>query len=531
MKINKIKIAKRGIYGVFLLASLLSIISCEKDFGDINEGYQATLKDPNIPGLFNGLVGSVVNGDTEYRLPVAWLYQWNQQAAMYSASGYRLDDYTTQAWENYYRSLANFHDLENMIVNDANAANMKNIMAEAKVIMAYKVLKTTLLYGDMPYTEAGKGFLDNTLFRPVYDSQKFIMESAINDLTWAVDNLSTNASQVSLGGSDVLFGNDINKWIKFANSLRLQYAMTMRDKNASFADPVITAALSKPLLAPSENFSLDPKNISGLSNNREGYFNGNSYVRMGSTMWEAMSSNNSVDGSGIYDLRCKILFEANVNNEWIPYPQVPTTITPTVIGDPHQASRLTNWNSGRSNFATFNIYYVQDHTLPQFLVTGSQISFIKAEIYNRGIAGVAANPTTAKMHYEQGITASVNFWYDRAFNSIWNVNKPAAAPTPAELTGMLTNTNVAYSTTPTTALKQIYKQSWISLIHQPLVAWDLQRRTGNATPNIPLPSSSLVTDFNRLTYPPSERETNRVNWSKATNGGNDSEKTKTWFQQ
>jgi hypothetical protein len=94
---------------------------------------------------------------------------------------------------------------------------------------------------------------------------------------------------------------------------------------------------------------------------------------------------------------------------------------------------------------------------------------------------------------------------------------------------MLTHPEVAYSADPATALEQIYKQSWISLFHQPFESWNLQRRTGNATPGVPL-TSSLVENFNRLTYPPSEREANRQNWQAATTGDY-SETLKMWFQQ
>ena len=517
---------------VFLIIGILSLNSCDKDFGDINNSFETNLKDPTTSGLFNGLVASLKKGGTRNRVPVAWLYQWNQQAAMYALSGFRLDKYVTSAWSNYYTALANYHDIENLITKEEKPANFTNIQAMMKIIMAYKALTTTLLYGDIPYTEAGKGFLSAQAFRPAYDSQQYVMETAINDLTWAIENLSISDTQESLrDDSDTLLDNDIDMWIKFANSLRFRYAMIMRDKNPTFSDSIIDSSLKLPLLSPSEHISLDPKNISGLGNNREEYYRGNSYVRMGSTMWEAMSSTNDVDGSGIYDLRCNILFEPNEDDEWIPYPQNPSNTTPIVTGNPHIKERLSNWDSSRSNFATFNVYYIQDHSIPQFIVTGSQISFLKAEIYNRGIV-VVADPIIAEKHYNEAITTSVNFWYNHAFNSIWDVNKPdAAVPTETQMNGMLNNSNVKYSTDEATALNQIYKQSWISLFHQPFEAWNLQRRTNNATPNIPLVKTSLVYDFNKLVYPPSERETNRVNWKVATDGGNDSETKKIWIQQ
>ncbi|MCM4164551.1 MULTISPECIES: SusD/RagB family nutrient-binding outer membrane lipoprotein [unclassified Arenibacter] len=532
MKTKKNK-TNRNMYIVFLCASFLFLSSCDKDFGDINNNYETKLYEATVPGLFNDLVRTTLKTGQHHRIPVAWLYQWSQSAAMFAESGYRLDDNTTEPWKVYYTSLANSREIEKLISENPDAANMTNISAMTKILMAYKTLTTTLLYGDMPYSEAGKGFEGSENFRPVYDSQQSIMESAINDLSAAMDNLSSDPSQVSLGGYDTLLGNDIPLWITFANSLRLRYAMTMIEKNAAFAGPVITDALSKPLLTADEHISLDPASIAGLEINRSDFWRGNSYMRMGSTMWSEMSSTDAVDGSGIYDLRCKIFFEPNESDEWVPYPQNPTLSTPSVTGDPNQPSRITgDWNTLRSNFASFNVYFTEDRTIPQFIITGSQISFIKAEIYNRGLAGVAADAAMAEGFYLEGITASVKFWYGHAnASAIWNINKPATAePTELEWTTMLTDPNVAYSADPETALNQIYKQSWIALFHQQFEAWNLQRRTGNATPNVPL-TTSLVNDFNRLPYPPSERETNRINWQAATGGGNDSETTKNWMQQ
>ena len=58
------------------------------------------------------------------------------------------------------------------------------------------------------------------------------------------------------------------------------------------------------------------------------------------------------------------------------------------------------------------------------------------------------------MHYETGITESVEFWYKTANSSgIWAVNKPPAEPTPAEMTAMLTHPEVAYSDNPATCFE------------------------------------------------------------------------------
>lgn len=534
MKIYKIKNTRRRLNRIFLLVGFLTIMSsCDQDFGDINDNYAANLYDANVPGLVNGIIAKTVKNGSLHRIPVAWSYQWNQTAAMYSASGYRLDDNTTGPWQQFYQAMANARDVANYISEDENAANMTNITATVKVLIAYQALETSLLYGDIPFTEGGNGFNTSAGYRPAYESQETIFVSAINDLTWAIDNFSHSATEETLGGSDTLFHNDIDMWIMFANSLRLRYAITMRDKDPGFADGIIAAALNKPLLASDENVLLGPSTIPGLEINRDQYYRGNSYTRMGSTMFAEMSSTADVDGSGIYDLRCQILFEPNIDDEWVPYPQVSNNLTATVSGEPYARSRInsvTDWANNRSNFAAQNTYYINERSIPQIVISGTEISFIKAELYNRGIGGVAADPAMAESYYIEGITSSVNYWYKLANSiAVWVVNKPSAVPDPADLTAMLTNVNVAYSADPAAALLQIYKQSWISLIHQPMKSWDLQRRTG-ATPGVNLPETSLVTDFNRLTYPPSERETNLDNWTAVT-GGSDSEKKKTWIQK
>ena len=89
---------------------------------------------------------------------------------------------------------------------------MGNVKAMVKTMMAYKALNTTMLFGDMPYSQAGKVYEGPEHFRPVYDPQADIFPAALAELASAVNEFSTDPDQVSLGGSDVLFKNDISKW-------------------------------------------------------------------------------------------------------------------------------------------------------------------------------------------------------------------------------------------------------------------------------------------------------------------------------
>lgn len=505
-----------------MLGCSLLMTSCKKDFGTINDPWDNRVYTAKIPEMYNGIASSMTeNGRGVFS---SFLYQNTQLAANYAAAGFRLDNLVGDIWNNYYFALGDYKRTLELIEAEENPSSYTNVKAMLTTLIAYKTLRNTALFGDVPYTEAGLAFKGGQHYRPVYEGQESIFTAALGDLKWALDNFSTSSDQVDLGAYETLLDGDISLWIKFANSLRLRYAMVMREKNPSAADLIIADALTKPLLAPDEYLGVDPEKLS-IEINRGPSFRGNAYVRMGSTIWEAMSSSNAVNGSGIFDLRARVFFEPNSDGEWKPYPQNPPpgTIAETDNGlagnDPYAEVRLTNWTpTGEYHYSPLNVYYVNDRTVPDIFIAGTEVSFLKAEIYNRGIAGVAANAATAEQNYEDGIKGSVSYWYE-----VGNVEL-----TPAALTAMLANSAIAYSATPADALSQIYKQYWISLFHQPFEAWTLKRRTNNATPNVPLAPTSEALNLNRLVYPTGEITSNYDNWVSVT-GGTDDRTKKPWF--
>lgn len=535
MKLTRIYKLTGRLTCIVLLLSF-SFSACKKDFGDINKSWDNKVYQAEITGLYNGIVASIVELHPKGLVLASWVYQNSQLATMYAATGFRMDNLVGEAWANYYTALANSIKLQELVDADPNAANMTNVVAMTKTLIAYKTLQSTFMFGDMPYTEAGRAFTGGAEFyRPKYDAQEEIIKTALEDLKWASDNFSDNADQVSLGASETLLHGDIAKWRKLANSLRMRYAISIHQKDATTANAILAEVITKPLLAPDEVIGLYPSAIPNFVYDRGGWYRGNSYVRMGSTMWDAMSSSDDTDGSGIYDLRGKIFFEPNSDNEWAPFPQVPNSGTPAEVGnsgnnDPYAESRLSTWVTGGTwHYSPLNGYYVSDKTLPQLLITGEEVSFIKAEMYNRGIGGVAADQALAKSNYEAGVTASVNFWYQLANSTAtWTVNKPPATPPADDLTAMLENPGVAYGADAATGLSMIYKQHWIALFHQPYEGWNLARRTNYATPGVELPSSSAGYQVYRLIYPPSEMDSNNDNWRLAT-GGSDLSSKKPWF--
>jgi hypothetical protein len=311
----------------------------------------------------------------------------------------------------------------------------------------------------------------------------------------------------------------------------------MYDKDNSLAAAQISDALNKPLLDDGEDIGLWPSQIPGLQFQwRQWSFSANCYLRMGSTMWNLMSSNNNTDGSGIFDIRSNIFFEPNNAGEWASYPQNPTTSTPSEGGAPYSTARSNDWsNKGVSCiYSPINLYFEQDlNYIPELMLTAAQVHFLKAEAYNRGL-GVTASAANAQTEYNAGITASLNMWKSIAYNSsVWTVNKPSSATaTATEINAVLTNPVTAYNVgSSSDALKQIYAQLWIDQFRQPWDAWTLLRRTGGQTPMSPDNAQYYLNNFaiyNRFVYPDNEVSYKTDNWQAET-GGTDMNTSKIWI--
>ncbi len=510
--------------------------SCKKNFESINTPPEGAT-DASTPQVFNAIISSLPVTGGEYSVCNSWIYPITQQGIVVSG-GYPYDNARAAVWSNYYTTLGNYRLLQSRISAAADTTTMNNMSAMLKTIMAYKAFKTTNYYGDMPYFSGGYAPLNGASgYKATYDKQADIYAALLTDLQWAVEHFSTDPGQYSVGSYETFFQNDVSLWTRFANSLRLYIAVTMYDKNSDLAGKQIADALGKPLLADGEDIGLWPTKISGLEFQwRQWAFSANCYLRMGSTMWSQLSSNDNADGSGIFDLRAKVFFEPNNVGAWAPYPQNPSTSVQTEGGAPYSTDRFTDWaNKGIACiYSPFNLYWEQDTKyVPELMLTAAQVHFIKAEVYNRGL-GISANAATAQSEYNAGIIASLNMWKGFAFNSpVWTVGKPAAATaTTAEVNAVLNNPLNVYDVgSAGNALKQIYAQLWIDQFRQPWDAWTLLRRTGGLTP-MSADNAQYYTNnfskFSRFVYPEDEQSNNYDNWKAAT-GGTDVNTTKIWI--
>lgn len=122
-------------------------------------------------------------------------------------------------WTSFYPNA--IKNLVDGIYSTSEDETKTNINAALRIYRVYMMSLITDVYGDCPYSEAGLGFLDEK-YNPRYDTQEEIYSDFFVELKAAASQLSNAGDRLT---GDLIFGGDINKWKKLANSLRMRYAM------------------------------------------------------------------------------------------------------------------------------------------------------------------------------------------------------------------------------------------------------------------------------------------------------------------
>jgi hypothetical protein len=137
----------------------------------------------------------------------------------------------------------------------AASGSNKDQIAIAKIIKAYVYSRTTDKWGDIPYSEALQGAVN---IYPKYDTQEDIYKGMLKDLKDAVAGFD-NGTPIK---GDVIYGGDISKWKKLANSLRMLIALRMSKvypAAGALAATEFAAALADPagtISSNADNFTL-----------------------------------------------------------------------------------------------------------------------------------------------------------------------------------------------------------------------------------------------------------------------------------
>ncbi|MGP1447558.1 MAG: SusD/RagB family nutrient-binding outer membrane lipoprotein [Candidatus Limimorpha sp.] len=560
---------KRNIIITSLLFAL-GLTSCTKGFEDMNQDpFSPT--GTTIETLFNGVFSSLQQPSNEmFYLSNEIFYPETELGALTSDAWGNSSIGTAAVWTNYYHSLSNIREIERRFdmqdSDKGDAAYSDKARAQLIVLKAYKTFKVTDIFGDIPYSEAGKiwqGADTQAYMKPKWDSQESIYKTLLEELVWARDVLLNNAETTAAGNVfykmpyDVLFSNNYTQWAEFANALILRHGLRMYDKDPEFATPLLVAAYhfnysilsSSGGIATGGGICLWPS-LLGTSWDMNWSFREHKNLRMGETAWSCLSATNDMNGSGIYDYRTFLFFDTNHKTDsfpdgaWRAYPQIRTETTPIEGGSPYAMTRDANYTfKGPSCiFSPFNYYLTRDEKfVPQILITYSDILLMKAEIGSRGIGGITLSGMELDNAIFQAINQSFLFWTQMPVNTArWTYLYPQYSSYIGSLdiwsycNNMASNVmnhavyqNSGFDYSAEAYLRLIYQQRWLNLFRQPWEAWALARRTWQ-TPTTT--HHAKLTSF-RMEYPQTEIEYNYDNYTTQTSNMSmgDTRKTPMWW--
>ena len=433
-KINKILIIS------FIAITITSLSSCKK-YLDINtDPTSATTVDGKL--LFGYAVTywneSRCGGDIH--IPISLMsqsiasggnYGWGADN-IYVISPFSLNN----TWTFYYQSIGNNLQLA---MKAFKLAGNKNAVAQCQVVLAEVMFEATLMYGDIPYSEAW----NSTIPYPKFDAQKDVMESLIKLLNDANTNLDP-ANPLKISDYDAYYTGDIAKWKKLANSIKFKILMAMVDKDPTKATEIgsLAANPSSMINATTENW---------LFNYGASTTNGNPKQRV----------------LAAYASGVNIWFFANKNV--LNYMKPTDPRIPRYFDKPVAAPGYIGVQTGEeadSNTAKISAYlYRQD--APDLVCTYQELSLLEAEVYARGL-GVTKDLVKAQTLYNQGLQAAMTFY-----------GANAAATTTYIATQVPDLTIIA------DPVKEIHLQQWIDLMDRPIEAFTQWRRSGPDGSEVP----------------------------------------------
>lgn len=244
----------RNILSILAFAASLCAVSCTKDYlrrnTDPEQAYEDELKHDGL-AIGGPFVQMTKNVNAAYQLGTSEYgsdrYQVIQDLAGNIFSGYtgatnsgfngnNRYNITNVGW---YETM--FNDVFNRLVTqvvvlEPHRAGNEVKMAVVDLVKVAAMHRLTDTYGPIPYSS----ILKTTLERP-YDSQEQVYHQMFTELDNAIDIL-TEAAQTGttsvLSLYDEIFYGDIQKWIRFGNTLRMRLAMHVvyADEALAFAE-------------------------------------------------------------------------------------------------------------------------------------------------------------------------------------------------------------------------------------------------------------------------------------------------------
>ncbi|MBM3442407.1 MAG: SusD/RagB family nutrient-binding outer membrane lipoprotein [Bacteroidetes bacterium] len=386
------------------------------------------------------------------------------------------------------------------------------IYAVANIWKVQAFLPRTDYWGPIPYSKVGSG--DKSI---EYDTQEAIYKDFFAILKQSVQNLQAYRGQtLALGANDQVYNGNVDKWIRFANSMRLRLALRVSAVDPALAKSEAEAAVAGGVLTSNVDDALLKTTTNSLN------------PMCQATAWNEFRMSAAMESvlKGYNDPRMNVMY-------------APAAATGQYKGLRNGYSQVQlglteNGPNANSNVAT---RYLPDNmfSTPFLVMYAAESWFLRAE----GALNGWAMGGLAKDLYESGIRTSMASWgfTGAAVNTyIAGTTRPIAL-TDGVRTPALSDIPVRFEATAAKQREQILTQKWIANWPNGHEAWAEFRRTGfpKLYPRInsdePLvPGNSVV---RRTPYTSGELATNPKGVASGVTklGGPDNPTTRLWWNK
>ncbi|WP_316745968.1 SusD/RagB family nutrient-binding outer membrane lipoprotein [Pedobacter gandavensis] len=529
-------------YSAMAAICLVVASGCRKEYNEINTDpstYNPKTFNPNfvLTSAQLGYSGSVDLGYDTWRANLIYCSTMMQGLSSvisyWAGDKYNLNPGYTAAYWGFSANTITSGDgaypeqvrlIVDLVANTKGKPEYKNLHQISRIMRALIFQRLTDLYGDVPYSEAGLGFLEKN-YTPKYDKQKDMYVDMIKEVTEAVAALDANGDKPS---ADVFYNGNPEKWKRFGNSLILRMGMRLSKVDPAAAQVYVQQVLGKTMTSNEDNAFI----MGDLSGGRT-TMNRNSqvlagdggeeqfYIKWSKTFIDFLKTNNDprlgvIAVTNLFVNKDSKAQNPDANTNPAVQKGMPNGKDQSVI--PGLSITLDPSFSGYVNYSSPSPALIKKNG-PTFVLTYGESELLLADAAQRfGVGGSAAD------HYRKGVVASITYLqqYDPAAVITETVANAYADAHPYNAANGLEMINTQYWALNNTKLD--FYESWAN--------W---RRTGFPvlTPVVYPGNATNGTIPRRFPYPVAEAASNATNYNAAIAGipGGDLLTSRVWWDK
>lgn len=469
--------------------------------------------------------------DSQFVGKYAQTFGYTYSSSMYTP-GYT--PFIDSQWDNLYSALTQLRKLESLYNEESTGQQEQDeAFLLAARLQVYDFFAATVdVFGDMPFSKACTLPLTNDVqqsYAP-YDKAEDIYRTILSELKEMAPRFRAIPVPRNFSTQDFINWGDMDKWERYANSLRLRLAMRVASQGelAEEGRAIIKEILENPTEYP---LIEEQANNVFITNQKSGQLNFTAGSGLGDWVTNRLASGPVIDrmlSHGNYNMESSDpltgTYVKGTDDPRILLYYNPVKIVNRNTGqtDEHRylgtdvsvSDELTEYynsqaedelittNKGFSQI-TQNGFFWQNDKFDMLIMASPEIHFIKAEAYAMGY-GVAQDMTRAEEEFKTAVSQSIRLWYYYDSIGTGENTRRYEAPTDEAIAAFA---DARWKSSDyTDKLDAIITQKWVHFAF--LVsreAWSDLRRTGYPSGLVfPEVAGTIPNVPNRWRYPTTE---------------------------